>query len=96
MLAKRQRVQPNEMLEPGRRDFEFNFTAMSFIAPKQTLFSYMLEGYDKEWTEPDTRRTAYYTNVPPGNYVFRVKAANSDGVWNESGASMAFGLRPFF
>ncbi|MBC7982807.1 MAG: response regulator [Candidatus Obscuribacterales bacterium] len=96
MLANRQRVRPNEQLEAGRHDFEFNFTAMSFIAPKQTLFRYKLEGYDQEWTEPDTRRTAYYTNVPPGKYLFHVKAANSDGVWNETGATIPFMLRPFF
>jgi signal transduction histidine kinase/ligand-binding sensor domain-containing protein/CheY-like chemotaxis protein len=96
MLANRQRVAPDEAIEAGRRDFEFRFTAMSFIAPNQTLFSYKLDGYDREWSEPDTRRTAYYTNVPPGKYEFRVRAANSDGVWNETGAAIPFTLRAYF
>jgi signal transduction histidine kinase/ligand-binding sensor domain-containing protein/CheY-like chemotaxis protein/HPt (histidine-containing phosphotransfer) domain-containing protein len=96
VLANREPVRANDLLQAGRRDFEFQFTAMSFIAAKQTLFQYKLEGYDKDWSPADARRTAYYTNVPPGKYVFRVKAANSDGVWNEQGAQLPFTLQPFF
>ena len=48
------------------------------------MFRYKLDGFDRDWIDPGTRRVAYYTNVPPGRYVFRVKAANSDGVWNET------------
>jgi len=96
MLANRQPVRTGESIDAGRRDFEFRFTAMSFIAPNRTLFSYKLQGYDHAWSEPDTRRTAYYTNVPPGNYEFQVRAANSDGVWNEVGAVIPFTLRAYF
>ncbi|HVF15933.1 MAG TPA: two-component regulator propeller domain-containing protein, partial [Steroidobacteraceae bacterium] len=96
VFANRRAIEANAVLDANQRDFEFQFTAMSFIAPKQTLFRYKLEGYDKDWTDADTRRTAYYTNVPPGKYTFRVKAANSDDVWNEAGAVVPFTLKPFF
>jgi signal transduction histidine kinase len=56
----------------------------------------MLEGFDRGWTEAGTRRTAYYTNIPPGRYTFRVQAANNDGLWNAEGAALAFELRPRF
>ena len=50
----------------------------------------MLEGYDTAWVDAGTRRSAYYTSLPPGSYVFRVKASNNDGVWNKSGAELRF------
>jgi signal transduction histidine kinase len=56
----------------------------------------MLEGFDHAWTEAGSRRIAYYTNIPPGHYTFRVQAANNDGVWNTKGAALAFELRPHF
>ena len=56
----------------------------------------MLEGFDHQWTEAGARRSAYYTNIPPGQYTFRVQAANNDGVWNDEGAALAFTLRPHF
>ena len=96
VTANRTQLYANDFVPSALRDFEFRFTAMSFIAPHQTLFQHKLEGYDKEWSEPQPRRIASYTNVPPGKYVFRVRAANGDGVWNETGASFAFTLRPYF
>jgi signal transduction histidine kinase/CheY-like chemotaxis protein/ligand-binding sensor domain-containing protein/HPt (histidine-containing phosphotransfer) domain-containing protein len=95
-LANNQPVRANETLNAARHDFEFHFTAVSFVAAKQTQFSYKLEGYDQQWSKPDTRRTAYYTHVPPGEYVFRVKAATSDGVLNETGTAINFQLLPHF
>jgi len=56
----------------------------------------MLEGFDHNWTDAGTRRTAYYTNIPAGHYTFRVQAANNDGEWNMEGAALAFELRPHF
>jgi diguanylate cyclase (GGDEF)-like protein len=81
---------------PGRGDLEFHYTALSFVDPERVLFRYMLEGFDHEWIEAGTRRTAFYTNIPPGRYTFRVTACNNDGVWNLEGDSVRFRLRPSF
>ena len=84
------------VVEAGHVHFQFDFAAMSFTAPQKVRYRYILEGYDKGWTEAGTRRTAEYTNIPPGKYTFRVQAANNDGVWNREGASFSFELRPRF
>jgi ligand-binding sensor domain-containing protein/signal transduction histidine kinase len=81
---------------PGPGSLEFHFNAPSFLAPKKIAFRYLLEGFDREWVNAGSRREAYYTNIPPGNYRFRVLAANEDGVWNEAGAALPFRLRPYF
>ena len=81
-------------LSPGKEKLEFHYTALSFLIPERILFKYSLEGYDHEWVNAGTRRVAYYTNLPPGHYRFRVVACNNDGVWNETGASYAFELVP--
>ena len=79
---------------PGATDIEFDYTAPSFNNPARVLFKYRLDGYDKDWIFAGTRRTAYYTHVPPGAYRFRVIACSSDGLWNEIGASTELYLRP--
>jgi ligand-binding sensor domain-containing protein len=83
-------------LSPGKEKFEFHFTALSFLVPDRVFFKYKLEGYDREWVEAGTRRTAYYTNLPPGYYKFHVLACNNDGVWNEIGTNFVFELKPHF
>ena len=83
-------------IEPGQKDIEIRYTGISLINSNQIRFQYKLENYDDSWVDAGTRRTAYYTNVPPGKYRFLVKAANSDGVWNETGADLAVELKPFF
>ncbi|MCI0416212.1 histidine kinase [bacterium] len=83
-------------LAPGKEKFEFHYTALSLVAPDKVFFKYKLEGYDKQWVDAGTRRVAYYTHIPHGNYVFRVIASNNDGLWNESGAKISFYLRPYF
>jgi signal transduction histidine kinase/ligand-binding sensor domain-containing protein len=83
-------------LQPGSRAVEFHFTALSFVDPSKVRFRYRLEGFDRDWTDAGARREAFYTNLPPGSYRFRVVAANDDGVWNEQGATVAFSLRPYF
>jgi signal transduction histidine kinase len=80
----------------GHVHFQFDYAGLSFIAPQKVRYRYMLEGFDLKWTEAGTRRTAYYTNIPPGRYTFRVQAANNDGLWNTAGAALAFELRPRF
>jgi ligand-binding sensor domain-containing protein/signal transduction histidine kinase len=81
---------------PGEGRLEFQFTALSYLAPKKTRFAYRLEGFDKDWSEPSARRDATYTRLRPGAYTFRVKASNGDGVWNDAGASFPLYLEPHF
>jgi diguanylate cyclase (GGDEF)-like protein len=85
---------PGATLQPGTRDVEIRYTALSFLAPDRVFFRYKLEGYDEQWVEAGTRRTAYYTALPPRRYRFRVEACNNDGVWNRAGAGFEFRLRP--
>jgi ligand-binding sensor domain-containing protein len=85
-----------ERLSPGKESFEFHYTALSFLVPERVLFKYKLEGYDREWVDAGTRRVAYYTNLPSGDYRFRVIACNNDGLWSQTGASVAFELAPHF
>jgi signal transduction histidine kinase len=59
-------------------------------------YRYILEGFDKQWTQAGSRRNAYYTNLPPRRYRFRVQAANEDGLWNETGAEVTFAIKPRF
>jgi|GEM_PF-4176457 PAS domain-containing protein len=81
---------------PGNGQVEFHYGGLSFTTPQKVNFRYKLEGFDKEWRSVGTRHEAFYTNLPPREYVFRVTACNSDGVWNETGASFAFELKPHF
>jgi PAS domain S-box-containing protein len=76
------------------RNLEIAYTALSFVAPQKVRFRYKLEGHDSEWQDPGTRRQAFYTNLRPVNYRFRVIASNNDGVWNEEGATLAFSMAP--
>jgi PAS domain S-box-containing protein len=70
------------------RDLEIDYTALSFVVPQNVQFRYKLEPYDREWQDPQTRRQAFYNNLPPGNYRFRMIASNNSGVWNEAGAEL--------
>jgi signal transduction histidine kinase/ligand-binding sensor domain-containing protein/ActR/RegA family two-component response regulator len=80
----------------GQRNIEIHYSALNFRAPQRVRFRYRLEGFDADWVEAEGRRTAYYTNLPPGSYQFRVVACNSDGVWNTQGASLRIVVRPYF
>jgi signal transduction histidine kinase/ligand-binding sensor domain-containing protein len=84
------------VIPPGKQRFEFRFTGLSFDGPKKVRFKVMLEGYDKEWDDVKYRRAAYYSYLPPGEYTFKVIAANSDGVWNNDGASFPFVVQAHF
>ena len=83
-------------LAPGTRSLQIDFTAVNFVAPEMIQYRYRLEGFDRDWVVSGSRRTAYYTNLPPAPYRFRVSAANPDGVWNERGATLDFELAPYF
>jgi len=78
----------------GTGEVEIAYAGLSFLAPERVQFRYMLEGFDTQWVDAKTRRIAYYTNLPPATYRFRVLARNSDGVWNENGDTLRFTLRP--
>lgn len=84
------------VISPGSGELEFQYAGLSFISPKKVRFKYKLEGFDQDWIDAGTRRAAFYTNIPPGDYSFRVTACNSDAVWNESGAAFDFTLEPHF
>jgi len=77
-------------------NIEIDFAALSFAEPKAVSVRYMLEGYDAGWIDPGARRQAFYTNLPPRDYRFRVIAANADGAWNRAGAAVSFEIPPTF
>jgi signal transduction histidine kinase/ligand-binding sensor domain-containing protein len=81
-------------LPPHTRDLQFNYTALSMVVPQKVRFRYMLEGHDSDWQEVGSRRQAFYNDLPPGNYRFRVIASNNDGVWNDAGDSVSFSIAP--
>jgi len=83
-------------LPPLVRDLQIDYTALSLVAPEKVLFRYKLEGWDRDWQDVGTRRQAFYSNLPPRNYTFRVKACNNSGVWNEAGTSLNFFVAPAF
>ena len=87
---------PRLSIPAGRVHFEFDYAGLSFVAPQKVRYRYILEGFDRAWTDAGARRSAYFTNIPPGRYTFRVQAANNDGVWNTAGASLDFELRPHY
>ncbi len=84
-------------LAPGQKNVEIPYTGLSFVAPSRLTFRYRLEGFDKNWIDAGTRREAFYTNLPPGTFRFRVAACNvADDLCNDAGASVAFTLAPAY
>ncbi|MEO0250409.1 MAG: two-component regulator propeller domain-containing protein, partial [candidate division WOR-3 bacterium] len=98
VIIDRRPLERSQLAEvpPGKGELEFHYTGLSLLVPQKVRFKFRLEGYDEEWIDAGSRRVAYYTNIPPGRYRFRVIAANNDGVWNEAGASVEFYLKPHF
>jgi ligand-binding sensor domain-containing protein len=74
--------------------FSFEFSALDYTDPKKNQYAYELEGIDKDWVYCGTRRVASYTDIAPGNYIFRVKGSNNEGVWNNKGAFMQVTIHP--
>jgi ligand-binding sensor domain-containing protein/signal transduction histidine kinase len=77
-------------------NLEIAYTGLSFTKPEQMRFKYRMSGLDSDWVDADARRTAYYSHLPPGEYDFTVIAANSDGIWNNEGASVRVHVVPPF
>ncbi|HXO32554.1 MAG TPA: ATP-binding protein [Candidatus Acidoferrales bacterium] len=86
----------NVRLPPGIRDLQIDYTALSLVAPEKVFFRYKLEGWDRDWQDAGTRRQAFYNNLPPRNYHFRVMACNNSGVWNEAGTFLNFSVAPAY
>jgi signal transduction histidine kinase len=83
-------------LPPLVRDLDIDYTALSLIAPEKIRFRYKLEGRDRDWQNVGNRRQAFYNDLPPRDYRFRVVASNNSGVWNEAGDSLAFSIAPAY
>jgi signal transduction histidine kinase len=79
---------------PHPRTLQLDYTSPTFTIPQRVKFRYRLDPYDRDWHEAGTRRQAFYTDLPPGNYSFRVVASNSDGVWNDSVTKFNFSVAP--
>jgi signal transduction histidine kinase/ligand-binding sensor domain-containing protein len=83
-------------LPAATSNIQIDFAALSLADPQSVSVRYRLEGYDADWIDPGARRQAFYTNLPPGHYGFRVIAANADGAWNRVGAAVSFEMPPTF
>jgi diguanylate cyclase (GGDEF)-like protein len=79
---------------PGRHRLEIDFTAPSFVSPENLRFRYRLEGFDPDWIDGGTRRAAFYTNLPPGHFSFRVQSRTEDGVWSAATRGLSLTLQP--
>jgi signal transduction histidine kinase len=91
---KKYTTSSNLHLPPLVRDLEIDYTALSLAAPEKVFFRVQLEGRDPDWKDVGTERKAFYSDLPPRNYRFRVRACNNSGVWNETGASFDFSIDP--
>jgi len=82
------------ILQHDENYFSFEFSSLSFRYPEKNQYAYKLDGVDKDWIYSGSRRYTGYTNISPGTYTFRVKATNSDGIWNEEGTSINLVILP--
>jgi signal transduction histidine kinase/sugar lactone lactonase YvrE len=93
---KKYETSSSQRLPPLIRDLEIEYTALSLVAPEKIHFRYKLEGYDRDWKEVVNERKAFYTNLDPRSYRFRVMASNNSGVWNEAGTFFDFSIAPAY
>jgi signal transduction histidine kinase len=91
-----QLISTDSQVPLGAGEVEIHYAALSYTAPEKVRFKYKLEGFDKDWVDAGTRRFAYYANLPPGRYSFKVIAGHIDGPWNEKGQPFGFYLKPHF
>jgi signal transduction histidine kinase/ligand-binding sensor domain-containing protein len=92
--GKRVETQGGIELRPFERNLEIRYAGLSFITPEKVSFRYMLDGFDKNWIDAGFRREAFFTNLPPGKFQFRVMARNSDGIWSREPAMLAISIQP--
>ena len=89
------RLQLADLRLPARTaNIQINYSALSLSVPEKVQFRYKLDGIDKDWQNPGTRREALYSRLPPGRYRFHVIACNNDGIWNKVGANLSFAVAP--
>jgi signal transduction histidine kinase/ligand-binding sensor domain-containing protein len=81
-------------LKYTQRNLSFEFVALHYLRPEDNLYSWKLENYDTDWSTPSKERKASYTNLSPGEYTFRVKGSNADGIWNEEGTAIRITIAP--
>lgn len=92
--GQRPAARGNLELKPFEKNIEIRYAGLSFVSPEKVAFRYMLEGFDKTWTDAGTRREAFFTNLPPGSFHFKVMARNADGIWSNRPAVLAFTIQP--
>lgn len=80
-------------LNYNQNNFSVGYAALNYLFPNQNKYAYMLEGYDTDWNDAGYRKEAFYTNLKPGHYTFRVRASNNDGLWNNEGRSIPIYIR---
>lgn len=90
------RKSPGVVVPPGAARLEFHYAGLSFATPERVRYRYRMKGFEQQWADAGTQRSVQYTRLRPGNYEFQVLAASADGVWNESGASLALTVQPRF
>ena len=83
-------------IEPDQQSFEINYTAINHTAPNEISFEYQLENFNQDWLSVEDQRTAFYTNIPPGEYLFKVRARNNDGVLSKTYAELPVYVKPIF
>jgi signal transduction histidine kinase len=84
------------VLPAGARRLRIHYTGLSFASPHKMPFRYRIEGIDNDWVDAGTDRVATFHDLRPGSFRFQISAANNDGVWNETGASLAFTVQPYY
>jgi len=91
-------ISETDHIELTHRDhvISFEFSVLHFASPEKNNFAYIMEGFEDQWNEVGTRNHATYTNLPPGDYTFRVRGSNNDGVWNEEGLAVSLTVKPPF
>jgi len=94
LVSRNKQDQSVLTLAHNKNSFSFGFTALSFFAPEKNQYVFMLEGFDKSWNGAGKERRATYTNIPPGNYTFRIRASNNDGVWNDEDYTLGIIIKP--
>lgn len=96
ILSQSLQHQSRIVLRHDQSNIAIEYAALNYASSQNNRYAYMLEGFDREWVEVGNRRTAYYTNLPPGKYLFRVRGSNNDGLWNDEGAQVGITVLPPF